>query len=104
MAHKAGVVHFHRSPSLNDEPLIFDAMADIVSRHLNSGEVCSRQYPINCAGCVNPICRSICNPIAPYDKMRDIVHPAGELALANPVRAMNEQQPQQPQQPQQLQQ
>lgn len=86
MAKEAGVEHFHRSPSLNDEPLIADAMAELVSAHLASGEVHTEQYPLNCAGCTNPICRSICNPIKPYKKLRDHVHPHSDLAKDNPIK------------------
>lgn len=75
----AGVTHFHRAPSLNDEPLIFDAFADIVKTHLAAGEVATPQYAIACAGCSNPICRSVCNPIKPYTKLRDQLQPEGEL-------------------------
>lgn len=71
VAKEAGITHFHRSPSLNDEPIIFDAMADLVKTHLATGEVHTPQYPLNCAGCVNPMCRSIRNPIKPYTKLRD---------------------------------
>lgn len=86
-AEKAGITHFHRSPSLNDEPLIADAMAQLVSDHLARGEVCTPQYAFNCAGCTNPICRSICNPIKPYTKIRDEVNPEGEMAKENPIKS-----------------
>lgn len=71
VAHQAGVKNFVLAPSLNDEPLLSDAQAEIVSSHLSSGAVCSPQYPLNCAMCVNPMCRTILNPVKPYQKMRD---------------------------------
>lgn len=87
VAHKAGITHFHRSPSLNDEPLIADAMAQLVADHLAREEVCTTQYAFNCSGCTNPICRSICNPIKPYTKVRDDVNPNGDLAKENPIKS-----------------
>ena len=86
VAAKAGVVHFHRAPSLNDEPLLADAMADLVATHLREEELHTAHYPLNCAGCTNPICRSICNPIRPYTKPRDAANPDGELTKNNPVK------------------
>lgn len=67
-AKEAGIEHFKRCPSLNDEPKLFAAMADIVKSHLDSNTLHSPQYPLNCPECVNPMCRSIRNPIKPYDK------------------------------------
>ena len=70
-AHEAGFIQFERAPSLNDCDLITSAQAEIVAEHLgittSSGSatafpnVCSPQYKLNCAGCVNPTCRSILN-------------------------------------------
>jgi hypothetical protein len=37
MAKEAGIEHFSRAPSLNDSPVLMDAMASIVSQHLDSG-------------------------------------------------------------------
>ncbi|ETL49064.1 ferrochelatase [Phytophthora nicotianae CJ01A1] len=68
-AHAAGITNFKRCPSLNDEPLLFKAQADIVKSHLDSEELHSSAYPLNCAGCTNPMCRSIVNPIKPYKKL-----------------------------------
>lgn len=87
VAEKAGITHFHRCPSLNDEPLIADAMAELVADHLNREEVCTTQYPFTCAGCTTPLCRSICNPIKPYTKIRDEINPDGELTKANPIKS-----------------
>lgn len=68
-AKEAGITEFKRSPSLNDEPLLFEAMADLVKSHLDAEEVHSPQYPLNCPGCTNPMCRTIKNPIKPYTKL-----------------------------------
>lgn len=70
-AAKAGITHFRRAPSLNDEPLLTDAMADIVAEHLASGQPASPAYALNCPGCTNPACRTILNPAAPYTKLRE---------------------------------
>lgn len=68
-AEEAGIEHFKRCPSLNDEPLLFKAMADIVKTHLDTKTLHSPQYPLNCPACVNPMCRTIKNPIKPYHKL-----------------------------------
>ncbi|CAH0490973.1 unnamed protein product [Peronospora effusa] len=68
-AKEAGITNFKRCPSLNDEPLLFKAQADIVKQHLDSNELHSPAYPLNCARCTNPMCRSIVNPIKPYKKL-----------------------------------
>jgi len=85
VAKEAGIAHFRRAPSLNDEPLLADAMAQLLAKHLKDGEVCSRQYPLNCAGCTNPLCRSIVNPIKPYAKLRDQAKPDGPMAKEDPT-------------------
>lgn len=73
LAAKAGIAKFRRAPSLNDDPLFVEALARIVHEHLESGEVCSRQYPLRCPGCTNPQCRNIANPISPFK--RSVVTP-----------------------------
>ena len=71
-AKAAGITHFARAPSLNDEPLLSTALAEIAAEHLAAGAaVASPQYALNCAGCTNPACRTIVNPVAPYAKLRD---------------------------------
>jgi protoporphyrin/coproporphyrin ferrochelatase len=83
-AHEAGFIQFERAPSLNDCDLITSAQAEIVAEHLGINSpttgsatafpnVCSPQYKLNCAGCINPTCRSILNPELPSDsvKLRD---------------------------------
>ncbi|KAF1336517.1 Ferrochelatase, partial [Globisporangium splendens] len=67
-AKEVGIDQFKRCPSLNDEPLLFEAMADIVKTHLDTKTLHSPQYPLNCPECTNPMCRTIKNPIKPYHK------------------------------------
>lgn len=83
-AHKAGILQFERAPSLNGEPLLTAAQAELVRDHLAGGHVSSPQYPLNCAGCVNPACRSVLNPVGEdgrtpgaYAKLRDSYTPGG---------------------------
>jgi hypothetical protein len=69
---------FKRAPSLNDEPLLIKAQAEIVHEHLSNKEACrTSQYRINCLGCVNTNCRSIINPVVPYISLKN------ELLLQN---------------------
>jgi ferrochelatase len=63
VAHKAGITHYKRAPALNDRPLFLDGLATIVKDHLDSGLPHSSQYPVRCAGCTNPQCRNILNPV-----------------------------------------
>ncbi|TVQ98741.1 MAG: ferrochelatase [Deltaproteobacteria bacterium] len=70
LAKEVGIENYHRAPAMNDSRLFLDAMADIVARHLDSGEPCTRQYGLRCPGCVNPQCRNILNPVAPYRRTR----------------------------------
>ena len=66
VAHKAGITNFKRAPALNGMPLFQDALAEVVHEHLQSGEACTKQYGLRCPGCVNPQCRNILSPVAPY--------------------------------------
>ena len=66
LAHEAGISNYRRAPALNGLPRFQDALAEIVHEHLASGEACTRQYGLRCPGCVNPQCRNILNPVAPY--------------------------------------
>jgi ferrochelatase len=63
VAHQVGITHYRRAPALNDRPRFLDALAEIVRDHLESGAVHSTQYPMRCAGCTNPQCRNILNPV-----------------------------------------
>lgn len=69
---EAGMTHFKRAPAMNDEPLLAEAMADLVSTHMKTNELHSPSFPLNCPGCVNPDCRMIMNPIKPYSRLRDV--------------------------------
>jgi ferrochelatase len=64
VAHQAGITHYKRAPALNDRPLFLDGLAQIVQEHLASGAPHSSQYPVRCAGCTNPQCRNILNPVS----------------------------------------
>jgi protoporphyrin/coproporphyrin ferrochelatase len=63
VAHEVGITHYRRAPALNDRPRFLDALAEIVRDHLKSGAAYSTQYPMRCAGCTNPQCRNILNPV-----------------------------------------
>lgn len=63
LAHRVGITQYRRTPALNDRPRFLDALADIVHEHLASGRSCSSQYLTRCAGCTNPQCRHILNPV-----------------------------------------
>lgn len=75
VAKEAGITHFHRAPALNGLPLFQDALADLVAGHLASGEACSRNYGFRCPGCVNPQCRHVPNPVAPFKRTAVTVSP-----------------------------
>ncbi|MBW6456486.1 MAG: ferrochelatase [Trueperaceae bacterium] len=79
LAHEAGIAHFHRAPSLNGMPEFQDALADIVASHLASGEACHPNYGFRCPGCVNPQCRAILNPVAPYRRTPVTTSPKNRL-------------------------
>jgi len=68
LARDVGITHFKRAPALNGEPLFQDAMAQVVLEHLESGHACTSQYGLRCPGCVNPQCRNILNPVAPFNR------------------------------------
>ncbi|HKU62111.1 MAG TPA: ferrochelatase [Gemmatimonadales bacterium] len=70
LAHRVGITQYRRAPALNDRPGFIEAMADLVSEHLRSGEACSTQYPLHCPGCVNPQCRNLLNPVGEVGKPR----------------------------------
>jgi protoporphyrin/coproporphyrin ferrochelatase len=66
VAREIGIVNYRRAAALNGLPLFQDALAEIVQQHLRSGEACSSNYGLRCPGCVNPQCRAILRPVAPY--------------------------------------
>jgi ferrochelatase len=63
VAREAGITHYHRAPALNARPEFLDTLADLVRDHLSSGVLHSSQYPLRCAGCSNPQCRKVLNPV-----------------------------------------
>jgi len=63
VAKNVGITWYQRSPALNGRAVFLDALADIVREHLASGAVHGSQYPLRCAGCVNPQCRKVLNPV-----------------------------------------
>ena len=68
LAHEVGIENYVRAPALNGMTRFQDALAEIVAEHLKSGEACTKQYGLRCPGCVNPQCRNILNPVAPYKR------------------------------------
>lgn len=70
LAHRVGITQYRRASALNDRPAFIDAIADLASEHLRSGEVCSTQYPFHCPGCVNPQCRNVLNPVGEVGSSR----------------------------------
>lgn len=95
-AQQNGILQFERAPSLNSEETLTTAQAHIIAEHIgilqknssdsnsnnNSSnhphppplfrESSSPQYKLNCAGCTNPACRTILNPLdRTYTKLRD---------------------------------
>ena len=68
LAHEVGITNYERAPAFNGMPLFQEALAEVVAEHLASGEACSKQYGLRCPGCVNPQCRNILNPVAPYKR------------------------------------
>jgi protoporphyrin/coproporphyrin ferrochelatase len=59
VAHESGIANFKRAPALNDSPIFQRALADIVLDHIASGLPHSSQYRLRCAGCENPMCRTV---------------------------------------------
>lgn len=68
LAEKVGITKYRRAPALNDEPLFLDALAEIVSEHIEKEVICSPQYPLRCPGCTNAQCRNIVNPAGPFTR------------------------------------
>jgi protoporphyrin/coproporphyrin ferrochelatase len=64
VAHQVGITEYRRTPALNDRPRFLEALADVVHRHLASGQPHSSLYRTRCAGCENPQCRQIPHPAA----------------------------------------
>ncbi|XP_072272621.1 ferrochelatase, mitochondrial isoform X2 [Pyxicephalus adspersus] len=58
LAKECGVENIRRSESLNGNPLFSKALADLVLSHLKTNETCSKQLPLRCPMCVNPVCEA----------------------------------------------
>jgi len=56
LAKEVGARHVHRSEALNGSPMFIEGLANLVSNHLKSDGVCSRQLPLRCPLCVNDSC------------------------------------------------
>lgn len=59
LAQSLGITNFRRAPALNGSATFKDALAAIVSAHIDAGTACSPQYVFRCPGCANPHCRKI---------------------------------------------
>nr|XP_008259619.2 ferrochelatase, mitochondrial isoform X3 [Oryctolagus cuniculus] len=57
LAKECGVENIRRAESLNGNPLFSKALADLVHAHIQSDELCSKQWTLGCPLCVNPVCR-----------------------------------------------
>lgn len=56
VALKAGMDRVLRAPALNSNKTFMQGLAQLVAQHLNSGELCTRQYLLRCPLCINPAC------------------------------------------------
>lgn len=54
--HEAGHPGVKRAESLNGSRVFIEALADVVVKHLRSGESCSRQMGLRCQGCKSERC------------------------------------------------
>ncbi|KAL5109257.1 Ferrochelatase mitochondrial [Taenia crassiceps] len=64
LAREVGMVSVRRASAPNDHPLFIQGMANLVTRHLRSGEVASRQFFLRCPGCTNNRCSKVRHFIA----------------------------------------
>ncbi|XP_003385484.1 PREDICTED: ferrochelatase, mitochondrial-like [Amphimedon queenslandica] len=68
LAKECGVENIRRVPSLNDNPLFIESLADIVFNHLKNEKQCSRQLALRCPLCVNQTCLNMRNFFVPQNK------------------------------------
>lgn len=61
-AEEAGISNFKYTEGLNGSEVFADALADIVSDHLDKERNFSCQYKQKCLTCTKPLCRQIINP------------------------------------------
>lgn len=81
LAHEAGITNYKRAPAFNDSVGFQRALGRIVAEHLASGEPCGLQYGLRCVGCINPQCRDILNPVAPFKRTNVSAHPDNRAYL-----------------------
>ena len=56
IANKAGITGYKRVESLNDDPIFIKAMADVFSKHMDSGLTSSVQLQLRCPSCTSETC------------------------------------------------
>jgi len=49
-------LNIRRAAALNDSEIFIQAQADVVKSHLESNIACTKQLPLRCPLCVNPVC------------------------------------------------
>lgn len=54
--HEANHPGVKRAESLNGSPIFIEALANIAHKHLQSGEICSKQLGLRCQGCTSERC------------------------------------------------
>jgi len=62
-ADKAGIEHFVVTEGQNGHQDFIECLTDVVSKHLQSGERHSAQYPSRCLGCKKQYCRRLGNTV-----------------------------------------
>lgn len=56
LAAECGVKNIRRSAALNGNLTFIKCLAEQVKEHVKSNKACSRQLPLRCPKCVNPVC------------------------------------------------
>ncbi|KAF6775571.1 hypothetical protein AHF37_04490 [Paragonimus kellicotti] len=56
VAKKAGMVRVRRAAALNDNESFMKGLAQLVTKHLHSGQLCTRQFLLRCPMCTNSSC------------------------------------------------
>ncbi|VDL19193.1 unnamed protein product [Hymenolepis diminuta] len=59
LAKEVGMSVVRRASAPNDNPLFIQGMANLLLRHLRSGEVASKQFFLRCPGCTNDRCSKV---------------------------------------------
>lgn len=74
LASSLGMTGFRRAPSLNARPAFLDALAGLVSAHLDQQTPHSTQYRSHCPGCSNAACRSLpANVVQSHASSADVI-------------------------------